>query len=102
MAKLYTISNYQAGLADLYFYCPGCKCDHGVWTIDTGLGHALWWFNEDFDKPTFTPSIKVTSQHCGITDICHMVITDGKIDYKTDSTHELAGKIVEMEEVTEK
>jgi hypothetical protein len=30
---------------------------------------------------------------------CHLFITDGKIEYLADCTHELAGKTVEMEEV---
>jgi Family of unknown function (DUF6527) len=100
MAKLYKISGWRVGLADLYFYCPSCDCDHGVWTINDGLMHARWQFNGDMEKPTFTPSLKVTYTEADKVNICHMVITDGKIDYCGDCTNKLyAGKTVEMEDI---
>jgi hypothetical protein len=99
MAKLYKISDWQPGLADVYFHCPGCKCDHGVWTQKTEMNSAVWDFNGDMDKPTFSPSIKVTYPHEGITDICHSFIKDGMIQFLGDCTHELAGQTIEMEEI---
>lgn len=111
MAKLYKISDWRPGLADVYFYCPGCGCDHGVWTLpwekyrdkdNNPVYGPLWGFNGDMEKPTFTPSIKVTYPEAGKEHICHSVITDGKISYCGDCTHELAGKVVEMENVTDK
>ena len=91
------------------FWCPACKCSHGFKT--TG-GEPRWTFNSDFDKPTIRASILVkhsraitNEEHKRLMggeelDIpritCHLFITDGKIEYCTDCTHDLAGKTVDM------
>jgi hypothetical protein len=98
MAKLYKTENWRLGMPDLYFHCPGCECDHGVWLKPPHEGGPQWEWNGDMEKPTFTPSIKVTSRYAGIDLICHMIITNGIIDY-TDSTHKLGGQKVEMVDV---
>lgn len=100
MAKLYKIQDWEPGLADLYFHCPGCKCDHGVWT--TRNEHPVWDFNGDMDKPTFKPSIMVTARYKGIDNICHSIITDGKIAFQGDCTHDLAGQTVELPDIESK
>lgn len=99
----------------LAFYCLGCKQYHGV-HID-GVGHPIWGFNGDYDKPTFTPSILVRGT-VPITDeeadrimqgekispipfVCHSFVRDGKIQFLSDCTHELAGQTVELEEEEE-
>jgi hypothetical protein len=99
MAKLYKISNWRPGLADLYFHCPGCGSAHGVWITPPHEGGPKWDFNGDMEKPTFTPSIKVEYSTSDKMHICHSIITDGKIQYLGDCTHELAGQLVEMEDV---
>ena len=93
------------------FWCPGCNKTHAV--TDT------WAFNHDYDKPTFSPSILVTSGHympehkgnsCWCTwnkehpddqehfkcFRCHSYVTDGKIQFLGDCTHELVGQTVEL------
>ncbi len=99
------------------FWCPGCK---GAHVIQVEGPHA-WGFNGDGDKPTFAPSVLVTSGHyaegwkgpgcwCTFTTlfpqyppnpykcgICHSFVTDGNIQFLADSTHELAGKTVALE-----
>lgn len=93
------------------FQCPGCGENHAP--------SNKWAFNGDYDKPTFSPSILVTSGHyspghsgpcwctweerfpnegpvpyrCGV---CHSFVTDGKIQFLNDCTHELAGQTVEI------
>lgn len=74
----------------LGFWCPGCKEIHFV--------DDRWTFNGDYDKPTITPSIKVTwfsgpehTQH-----VCHSNITAGQIQMHADCTHELAGQTREL------
>jgi hypothetical protein len=86
------------------FQCPACGCAHGP--------NDSWGFNGDREKPTFTPSIKVTGVK-DLTDeeyervsngekldrsttICHLFVTDGKIQFLSDCTHELAGQTVEI------
>lgn len=88
----------------LLFYCEGCQMLHGVTNS--------WSFNGDFEKPTFSPSVLVRGTQ-RITDeehdliingehvepkpfACHSFVTDGKIQYLNDCTHQLAGKTVEL------
>lgn len=88
----------------LLFYCEGCRMLHGV--------NSTWAFNEDFENPTFSPSVLVKGVQ-DITDeeydlimsgkhieprpfVCHSFVTDGKIQYLNDCTHLLAGQTVEL------
>ena len=92
--------------SSLLFFCPGCKSVHAV--------NHLWKYNGDADMPTFSPSILVRGT-IPITDleaeqillgekikpvpfVCHSFITDGKIQFLNDCTHELVGQTVEMVE----
>jgi hypothetical protein len=93
------------------FYCPGCKCHH--WFKTTG-NSPRWTFNGNMDQPTVRPSIlvnhgvypdgdlkTVNGKVAGYKKIrCHLFITDGKIQYLSDCTHELAGQTIEMQEET--
>jgi hypothetical protein len=96
------------------FYCPGCKEYHTI--------NNTWQFNGDYDKPTFQPSVLVTSghyskhydgKHCWCTwnkehpdepapfkcSICHSFVTDGKIKYLSDCSHELVNQTVELPDI---
>ena len=98
----------------LLFFCPGCRGSHMV-TVGEGPG-PRWGFNGSADRPTFTPSILVRQGHfieghtgqcyctwpdkdefpdlkCGV---CHSFVTDGRIQFLGDSTHELAGQTVDL------
>lgn len=83
-----------------YFRCPGCKREHSL----PIAGKVVWSFNGNRDKPTFSPSIKITSVRSPFPPfdatplICHSFITDGMIQFCSDSTHELAGKTVPLPE----
>ncbi|SRR6266571_3526465 len=101
----------------LKFWCPGCREVHAI-ALDR------WRWNGDREKPTFHPSVKVTSghyvtahkkgvDHCWCTyyaqhpekepafkcGICHSWVKEGKIQFLSDSTHELAGQTVELQEL---
>jgi len=80
MSKLHRIEDGLYG-----FKCPGCKCTHII--------SYKWEFNGSIDRPTFKPSLKVTSDI-----ICHSYITDGKIKFLSDCTHNLKDKEVEIPE----
>lgn len=98
------------------FMCPGCKELHQP--------SDAWKFNGDFERPTFEPSVLVTSGHfvdgdktaCWCTfnaeqrdkgeqesgfscQICHSFVRDGKIEFLSDSTHDLAGQTVDLPEL---
>jgi hypothetical protein len=96
------------------FWCPGCKTPHSVQTSEGG-----WGFDGNVDLPTFTPSILVQTGHhipthadnvCWCTynkknpdnpapftcRVCHSFVTNGRIQFCHDSTHELAGQTVDL------
>lgn len=101
----------------LAFWCPGCKEYHCV-HVNRGQ-YPVWSFNGDYNNPTLSPSVEVRSGHyltpdkkecwCNFKDrypdegeppfkcgVCHAFVTNGKIQYLNDCTHELAGQTVDM------
>lgn len=73
------------------FYCPGCKCCHGV-NIKDPSKSPYWNFNGNEEKPTFSPSVRSR----GIS-FCHCYVEEGRIRFLKDSNHQLSGKTVDME-----
>ena len=114
--------SHDGKLIGYSFLCPGCEDHHVVYV--NNAGRPNWTFNGDLNSPTFSPSLLVTSGHyvkgyekeecwctynaahpddpvkfgCGI---CHSFIRDGKIQFLNDCTHKLAGKTVDLFEITE-
>jgi len=87
------------------FYCPGCKCHHAYRTEQMeGQVGPIWQFNDDTDKPTFTPSLLYRSDFKHdprqAKNICHIYMTNGVISFLGDCTHEFAGKTYEMPDIT--
>jgi|CXWL01.1.fsa_nt_gi hypothetical protein len=93
------------------FWCPGCAEIHMVNTDQSDP--PAWGFNENYDAPTFTPSILVRGVR-RITDdeadrimagekldipkrVCHSFVTDGRIQFLNDCTHAMAGQTVALE-----
>ena len=83
----------------LTWYCPGCKCDHGV---PVPPHPKAWGWNGSTDAPTLTPSVLITYGDIGgglpkdRPAVCHCFVRDGRIEFCGDSTHPLAGQTVEM------
>lgn len=94
----------------LTFWCPGCKEPHAI-----KHGNGGWTWNGNADKPTFTPSILVSgiqtekddagkwtgewvldAQGNTIPTICHSFVTDGRIQFLGDCTHEMVGQTVDL------
>lgn len=80
------------------FYCPGCKHSH---FFQMEPKKPAWTWNGDYNNPTVSPSINVSSGNEAGPTRCHFYIRDGKIEYLSDCTHDLAGQTVEMEEEDE-
>lgn len=88
----------------LLFTCPGCKGWHVV-NVESDA-RPRWDWNGDVDRPTFSPSILVrTGRAVDPTfkpepgdppEVCHSFVTDGRIQFLTDSTHDLAGQTVDL------
>lgn len=81
----------------LAFHCPGCNHYHAfqVERGSTNPDGPIWDWNQDMEKPTFHPSLMVNR---GAANQCHFVVKEGKISYLNDSYHELAGRVVNMQE----
>lgn len=102
-------------------FCPACDETHQLY-VEPKEGRVCWGFNNDFHKPTFTPSLLVRRGHyaqgqsktaedcyycndpegkeCGYKcGICHSFIKDGMIQYLNDCTHEMAGQTVELGDI---
>jgi hypothetical protein len=98
------------------FWCPGCNTAHAV-----SVGGKGWKFNSNAESPTFQPSVLVRSGHyahgeapgncyCDFAERhpeaakdckfkcfrCHSFVTDGKIQFLADCSHQLAGKTVPL------
>jgi hypothetical protein len=86
----------------IWFFCPGCKDTHAL-RVNSSL-QPCWTWNDDLEKPTFKPSLNCTIKY-GDPDrpnrVCHSFITDGKMQFLGDCTHELKGQTVPMPEIPE-
>lgn len=122
--SLFVRSVDNSNIKQYSFYCPGCQDWHSV-NVGTGTGRPIWTFNNNLEYPTFRPSLLVRSG-CKITEfkpgmacwcnyeakygkpapfkcgICHLYITDGKIQYLSDCTHDYAGRLIDMIEFNTK
>jgi len=96
MAKVKPFKSTDIG--DGYtFVCPGCRGHHMIPV-------PRWTFNGDLNCPTFTPSINQIEnppddkyyQPDMPTEICHFTITEGKIQFHADCTHDLKGKTIPL------
>ena len=96
----------RLGHVRMMHWCPGCNETHG-YMIASPDGGPLWQFNGDSDKPTFTPSMRLFVIHRTDDDdkplpapveetLCHYFITDGKIQFCSDSPHHLSGQTVDL------
>lgn len=100
--RLERVNAHGGGLAGYSFRCPGCGREHYVPTV----GPHAWGFNGDEERPTFTPSILVYASQrwedgkAIPTPRCHSFVRDGRIEFCGDSEHALAGKTVDLPEVT--
>ena len=106
MSKIESLKNQNGVHAAWMFYCPACRCYHSF--------DERWEFNGNVDKPTFSPSLLVRFRRPkGYTNdnpapmgydgpyenmVCHSFVTDGRIRFLSDCTHELAGQTINMEE----
>lgn len=82
----------------LWFECPGCKMSHRIMHGE-GAG-PRWGWNGNAEAPTFTPSVLVR-YNWGVEQkavVCHSFVTDGRIQFLSDCTHELAGQTVDLPE----
>ena len=75
-------------------HCPGCDEVH---VMNDG-----WEFNQDYEKPTFKPSLLVSGYNSKSKPFtCHSFIENGNIRFLKDSTHELAGQTIPLPSISD-
>lgn len=79
----------------LMHWCPGCNGWHMVNVEKPNHLGAQWSWNEDVEKPTFSPSVNIVGH-------CHYFIRGGMIEFCGDSRHALAGQTVPLPEIPER
>lgn len=81
-----------------HFTCPGCDCDHQIFTDGYPHSGPRWQWNGDLVKPTFNPSLLVRWDYGPqrTPKVCHSFIKDGQIQFLSDCTHRLAGQTVPL------
>lgn len=67
--------------------CPGCGMSH--------VFDSRWTFNGNFEAPTFSPSLRASWPEGQ----CHFFVTDGKIIFCDDSTHDKKGTTVDLPKI---
>ncbi len=99
-ARLLTGKHYE-GKGVYQINCPACGT-HLIPTIPSDWTTGVWGFNGNLESPTFTPSLNVRWGDPNIGQyvrICHSFITEGNISFCGDSTHELSGQTVPLNEI---
>jgi len=104
------------------FFCPACKHGHAIQTAsEYGIfpGGDIWTFNGDTERPTIKASVlsrcntwippvnetnleefhKNPWKQEQVESICHSMVTDGRIEFMNDCTHDLKNKTVELPEI---
>jgi hypothetical protein len=96
--KLNPISDGAGQVRGYAFFCPGCGDAHVFYT----LGQTVWSFNNNQENPTFTPSLLNTCPNHPDQKQrrCHLNLTEGKLQFHSDCTHDHAGKLVDLPEWT--
>lgn len=102
------------GVRSMMFDCPGCGFLHQVHVA--GANVPVWVWNDSMERPTFTPSILVTGVEQmteaeyaayergeGLPEprplVCHSFVTDGRIQFLGDCTHDLKAQTVDLPDV---
>jgi hypothetical protein len=86
------IKKYQYGERVTYFFqCPACDTVHSF--------NQSWSFNDDYEKPTVSPSLLVTNGNENYR--CHSFVTDGRIEYQGDCLHSMAGMTIDLPDINE-
>lgn len=99
--KTVELTNQDATERSLVFACPGCGQHHAVRVWEAArTGRPLWGWNGDRERPTFTPSLLV---RCDFADgtpttVCHSFVTDGRVRFLDDCTHDKRGQTLDLPE----
>lgn len=83
-------------------WCPGCGMMHQIAVETPFRNGARWTWDGNAAAPTFGPSINITLAYA-VADRpakrCHYFIRSGRIEFCGDSTHSLAGQVVDLPDI---
>lgn len=88
------------------YKCPGCGRSHYI----PIAGDKAWGWNGNLDRPTLTPSILEWTERWEDPEdpsfviekeVCHHFVTDGKIIFCSDSTHDKKGQTLDLPDIPE-
>lgn len=97
--KLKIYKNSQDTNRVAAFWCPGCQCEH-PFRIKSHLPDLeVWEWNQDMEKPTFSPSLLCYPNTAHGR--CHCFVRDGRIEFCSDCDHALAGQTVDLPDLPE-
>lgn len=82
---------YQAQPELLVYYCPGC-CQRHLIPLKPRQDQR-WTWDGNVDKPSVTPSLV---HRIGLDKVCHAYLTNGQLQFQSDSHHHLRGQTVDM------
>lgn len=92
------LNNDGSGRKRVVFWCPGCKCHHGVPFEDDGK--VAWSWNRSYTSPTIHPSILIDyGDRPDRPKRCHLFVREGKLQFLGDCDHSYANKTVDLSAV---
>lgn len=98
MSKIKVLENMYEGVkyhhTQYLYFCEGCGYEHAFALKSEGGHHT---FNMDMERPTVSPSL-LENKTPGRA--CHSFIKDGTIQYLNDCHHDLAGKTIELPDIS--
>ena len=84
-------------------WCPACEEMHNFYVDKPTHKGARWSFDGNVNRPTFAPSMNISSPACDWGDgehtpamRCHYILTVGQIQFCGDCTHAMVGKVIEL------
>lgn len=85
-------------------WCPACNSLHPFALETRNHSGAIWTWDGDVDRPTFSPSMNIRigpinpngdaeERHI---DVCHYFLRGGRIEFLGDCTHAMRGQTVDL------
>jgi hypothetical protein len=97
--KLKRLTSQDETEVTMLFFCPACQRTHPIRVVSGDPGRPVWDWNNDYEAPTFSPSLLVYPSPGGQTR-CHSFLTAGRIEFCVDSEHDLADQTVDLPDFT--
>ena len=101
ISKIYELTD---GTKYLIYRCPACnQLEYIPYQGGTEHKGPVWKFNGNLESPSLQPSVRhfVPDEKGRVKEtICHYYLTNGHINYCTDSPHAFRGQTVPIPQLT--